>query len=177
MLTNHSGKRVWALVLAAALVALCLFVNNKATAAQPPAPGTNLYQDVMSHKADIPWRDAPATNYPDDACSLINACPASGAAPKVFILPVATIGGHRTARAVYLVKINDSKQPEAVVFEHQTAIDTYFFRVAPDGSVSSVAYLTSGSNWLPIPPENGLASSTFQKDVPEWHAALEKGGK
>jgi len=176
MRTKRFSKCVSALISTAALIALCFLLSNKPAVAQPPAPGPNLYQDVMSHKGDIAWRDAPATNYPDDACNLINACPASGA-PKVFILPTTVIGGHRTARAVYLVRTSDPKQPDAVVFEHQTASDTYFFCVAPDGSVSSVAYLSSGSNWLPIPPENGLASSTFQKDAPDWHAALTKGGK
>ncbi|HTZ73388.1 MAG TPA: hypothetical protein VMB47_05680 [Candidatus Aquilonibacter sp.] len=171
MLTNRFSKCVSALISAVALISLCFLLSNPAVAAGP-----NLYQDVMSHKADIAWRDAPATNYPDDACNLLDACSAGGA-PKVFILPTATIGGHRTARAVYLVKISDPKQPEAVIFEHQTAGDTYFFRVAPDGSVTSVAYLATGSGWVPVAPENGLASSTFQKDAPDWHAALEKGGK
>ncbi len=159
-----------------AMAAAGIFLGSGTTAAGQPAPaGTNLYKDVMSHKADIKWQDAPAANYPDDACNYLKACSADGSAPKVFVLPIATVSGRRTARAVYLVKVSkDPKQPEAVVFEHQTAEQTYFFRVNPDGSILYTAYLEPGKSWLFI--ANQLGQSVFDKDAAEWHAALSKAG-
>lgn len=163
-----------ALVAIAAMAAFGLFLSVGSTAAKPPAPaGTNLYQDVMSHKASVKWQDAPGQNYPDDACSYLKACSADGSAPKVFVLPVATVSGRRTARAVYLVKISkDPKQPEAVVFEHQTTDQTYFIRVGPDGKIMYVTYLEPGKAWLFI--ANQLGQPVLDKDTADWHAALAK---
>jgi len=158
----------------AAMVAFGVFLIAGSTAARPPAPaGTNLYQDVMSHKASINWQDAPAANYPDDACNYLKACSADGSAPKVFVLPIATVNGRRTARAVYLVKISkDPKQAEAVVFEHQTVGQTYFFRVGPDGKLMYTVYLEPGKAWLFI--ANQLGQPVFDKDASDWHATLSK---
>lgn len=157
-----------------AIAAFGLSLNAGGTAARQPAPaGTNLYQDVMSHKAGINWQDAPDQNYPDDACNYLKACSVDGSAPKVMVLPIATVNGRRTARAVYLVKISkDPKQPEAVVFEHQTAGQTYFFRVEPNGSIMYTAYLEPGRSWLFI--ANQLGQPIFDKDAADWHAALSK---
>ncbi|MGH9575080.1 MAG: hypothetical protein ACRD40_16310 [Candidatus Acidiferrales bacterium] len=161
-----------ALVAVAAMAVFSLFLSTGSKAAEPPAPaGTNLYQDVMSHKASIKWQDAPGQNYPDDACSYLKACSADGRAPKVFVLPVGTVNGRRTARAVYLVKISkDPKQPEAVVFEHQTTDQIYFIRVGPDGKIMYVTYLEPGKAWLFI--ANQLGQSVLDKDAADWHAAL-----
>ncbi len=169
--------RVCARIASFAMVAMAavgLLMNAASTPARQPAPAaTNLYQDVMSHKASINWQDAPAQNYPDDACNYLKACSVDGSAPKVFVLPIATVSGRRTARAVYLVKISkDAKQAEAVVFEHQTADQTYFFRVAPDGSIMYTAYLEPGKAWLFI--ANQLGQPIFNKDAADWHAALSK---
>jgi hypothetical protein len=166
-----ANSAVFAIV---AMAALGLLGSAASAAARQPAPaGTNLYQDVMSHKASINWQDAPAQNYPDDACSYLKACSVDGSAPKVFVLPIATVSGRRTARAVYLVKISkDPKQPEAVVFEHQTADQTYFFRVSPDGSIMYSAYLEPGRSWLFI--ANQLGQPIFDKDAADWHTALTK---
>jgi hypothetical protein len=155
-----------------AVAALAFISNIRKAAANQPAPGgVNLYQDVMSHKSNVKWLDAPATNYPDDACNYLKACSAAGA-PKVFLLPVATVDGRRAARAVYLIKVKDPKQPEAVVFEHQTADEIYFFRVGPDGAILYTAYLERGKPWLLI--ANQLGQSVFNKDAADWHAALSK---
>lgn len=160
-----------------AIVAMAVFgflLTSASTTASPSAPaGTNLYQDVMSHKASIKWQDAPTQNYPDDACNYLKACSADGSAPKVFVLPITTVNGRRTARAVYLVKISkDPKQPEAVVFEHQTTDQTYFIRVGPDGKIMYVTYLEPGKAWLFI--ANSLGQSVLDKDAPDWHTALAK---
>jgi hypothetical protein len=176
METSRLDKKLFSFAAAFAVVAVAVCFSS-AIAIARQAGGVNLYQDVEAHKATIAWQTAPATNYPQDACDIISACTADGAPPKVLVIPTATVDGRKVARAVYLVKIKDAKNPEAVVFEHQTASATYFFRVNPDGSINSVAYLTRGANWLPVATQNGLAVSTFQKDAPDWHATLAKGGK
>ncbi len=162
-------------VATALLFAGGFLLSRASDAAKQAAPaGVNLYQDVMSHEGSLTWVTGSSDNYPDDACGYLDACSASGA-PKVYVLPVATIDGHRVGRAVYLVKTKDPKGP-AVVFEHQTSGQTYFFRVAPDGSILHTAYLERGNVWLLI--ANSLGQPVFNKDAPDWHAALTKtGGK
>jgi hypothetical protein len=168
------NKNLLSFAAAAASIAAGVFFTG-APARARQAGGVNLFQDVMSHKATISWQSAPATNYPQDACDVISACSSDGSAPKVLVIPTATVDGRKVARAVYLVKVKDAKNPEAVVFEHQTASSTYFFRVAPDGSIAAIAYLTRGANWLPVASGNGQAVATFQKDAADWHAQLAKG--
>jgi hypothetical protein len=166
MLFNKNGLALFASLT---FVALCFFLNDASVAANQPAPAVNLYQDVMSHKASINWQNAPAENYPDDACSVIDACSADRSAPKVFVLPSATIDGHRVGRAVYLVKVKGS---EALVFEHQSSSTVYFFRVGPDGNIMKTAYFERGGNWLLI--ANQLGQPIYNKDAVDWQAALDK---
>jgi len=163
---------VCAIAVIACAGAAFLFSGGSVAAKSPAPAGVNLYQDVMAHKASLKWVDAPADNYPDDVCNYLHACSSDGSAPKAFVLPVTTIGGRRTARAVYLVKIKDPKQPEAVVFEHQTALQIYFFRIGPDGNIMSSAYAEPGKQWLLI--ANSLGQPVFDKDAPDWHTALSK---
>jgi hypothetical protein len=173
--TILSGRSTLIFLLAFALLSGVAFLTGASMAANQAAPANvNLYQEVMAHKAGINWQNSPGDNYPDDACTRIAACSADRSAPKVFVLPVTTIDGRRTARAVYLVKTKDPKEPETVVFEHQNASQTYFFRLAPDGSILHTAYLESGKPWLPI--ANQLGQPIFNKDAPDWHAALAKVG-
>lgn len=175
MARTFTGRSV--LVVLSALVLLSVGLNSATVSARQAAPANvNLYQEVMNHKAAINWQNSPADNYPDDACNYLDACSADRSAPKVFVLPVTTVDGRRVARAVYLVKIKDPKQQEAVVFEHQSTRETYFFRLAPDGSISHTAYLENGKAWLLI--ANQLGQPIFNKDVADWRAALAKvGGK
>lgn len=166
-------KHAVCVVAVMACAGAAFLLSGGSVAAKSPAPaGVNLYQDVMAHQASLKWVSAPADNYPDDVCNYLHACSSDGSAPRAVVLPVTTIGGHRTARAVYLVKIKDPKQPEAVVFEHQTAGQTYFFRVGPDGNIMYTAYYESGRSWLLI--ANQLGQPVFDKDAPDWQAALSK---
>lgn len=171
----NRGSSAVVFLSAVALISAGIFVNNGSAAAKQAASANfNLYQEVMSHKAGINWQNAPGDNYPYDACNYLAACSADRSAPKVFVLPVTAINGRRTARAVYLVKTKDPKEPEAVVFEHQSTSQTYFFRLAPDGSISRTAYLESGKPWLLI--ANQLGQPIFNRDSADWHAALAKIG-
>ena len=162
-------------ISACAFAAMCvglLFLGAASAGKQAAPTGVNLYQDVMSRAAAIKWAPAPADYYPDDACRYLDACPAGGSVPQHFALPVATIDGRKVARAVYLVKIKDPKNPQAIVFEHQSASQVYFFRLAPDGSILKSAYLETGGSWLLI--ANQLGQPIFNKDAADWHAALAK---
>jgi hypothetical protein len=173
METSRLTKYSLGLIAGAALAAAC-FMFGEASAAARPAPGVNLYQDVMSHKATLNWQTSPDDNYPDDACNVIDTCSSDGSKPKVFVLPQATIDGRRVGRAVYLVKVKDPKQPEAVVFEHQTASKVYFFRVGPDGNIMKIAYFERGGNWVMV--ANSYGQSTYDADAPAFHDALTKSG-
>ncbi|HEY6465818.1 MAG TPA: hypothetical protein VIY69_07495 [Candidatus Acidoferrales bacterium] len=173
MRTMGVCKHAVCVIAAIACAGAAFLASGGSVAAKPPAPaGVNLYQEVIAHQASIKWVNAPPDAYPDDVCNYLHACSSDGSAPKAFILPVATLGGRRTARAVFLVKIKDPKEPEAVVFEHQTADQTYFFRVGPDGNITYTAYLEPGRSWLLI--ANQLGQPLFDKDAPDWHAALSK---
>jgi hypothetical protein len=168
-------KQMMVVLAAAVLASGCALLAGSRVSANQAAPaGLNLYQDVMSHRAAMTWQSSPDDNYPDDACNVINACSSDRSAPKVSLLPVATIDGHRIARAVYLVKSKDPKQPEKVVFEHQSASQTYFFLIAPNGTIAGIAYLERGSNWFLI--ANQLGQPIYNKDAADWHAALSKSG-
>lgn len=169
---KYNSLRKHVLFAASAALGLAGVLAGASGARQAGSSSVNLYQDVESHKSSLTWKAAPATNYPDDACSVIDSCSSDGSAPRVFILPTATVDGRRVARAVYLVKVKDPKQPEAVVFEHQTVSQTYFFRVGPDGAIQRTVYLETGKPWMAIP--NSLGQSVYGKDAAAWHDALTK---
>jgi hypothetical protein len=175
MKKTRLGDCATVLTSAAALVAVFFLINGVSAAANQSSPAAaNLYQDIMSHKAGMNWQASPDDNYPDDACSVMDACSSDGSKPQVSVLPIATIDGHRVARAVYLVKVKDPKQSPAVVFEHQSASQTYFFRVSPDGSILHIAYLERGGNWMAIAKQ--LGQPIYNKDAVDWQAALAKSG-
>ena len=165
------GYHVLTLSFFGALALIGFLMVPAATVARQAGGQVNLYQDVMSHKGLI-TKDAPPTVYSDSMCKLIDACSADGSAPKAGFLPPATIDGHKVGRAVYLVKTSNPKEPEAVVFEHQTPTTFYFFRLAPDGSIMHTAYGETGQQWVPM--ANSLGQPVLDKDKAEWHAAFLK---
>jgi hypothetical protein len=155
-------------LLAALAVCACL-VGSKTAVGQGAA--VNLYQDALSHKGLI-TKPAPASTYSDSMCKLIDACSADGSPAKYNALPPATIDGHKVGRAVYIVKTSNPKEPETVVFEHQTPTTFYFFRLAPDGSLLHTAYGEMGQQWVPM--ANALGKPVLDKDIADWHAAFNK---
>jgi hypothetical protein len=154
------------LSLFALLTLTCLFASRTAV-----AQAVNLYQDALDHKALI-TKAAPPQNYSDSMCKLIDSCSGDGSAPKYGALPPATIDGHKVGRAVYLVKTTNPKEPETVVFEHQTPTTFYFFRLAPDGTILHTAYGETGQQWVPL--ANALGKPIFDKDIADWHTAFNK---
>jgi len=143
---------------AASIAAGVFFTGAPATARQ--AGGVNLFQDVMSHKATISWQSAPATNYPQDACDVISACSSDGSAPKVLVIPTATVDGRKVARAVYLVKVKDAKNPEAVVFEHRPPAPPIFSASRPTAAsppsptshAAPTGFRSPAATARPLPP-------------------------
>ena len=82
-------------------------------------------------------------------------------------------------RGLFLSGTKDPKNPDAVILEHQTVSDLYFFLVSPDGNLQKAAYIQQGgSMWLPI--ASSLARPVFEKDRNDWHdwiAKLAAAGK
>jgi hypothetical protein len=105
---------------------------------------------------------------------LFKVCEDKGA-PKMATLPRATEGGQPVGRGLFLSGTKDPKNPEAVILEHQTVSELYFFLLSPDGGLQKVAYLQTGSTmWLPI--ASSLARPVFEKDRNEWNDWLMKLG-
>jgi hypothetical protein len=161
-------------------VLLCLFMAVAAAMARQAKPVSpagaqdNLYKDVIDRKAQIPWKPAPVLGIPSDVCQLFRVCD-DKAAPKLITLPRATEGGQPVGRGLFLTGSKDPKNPDAVILEHQTVSELYFFLVAPDGSLQKVAYLQQGSTqWLPI--ASSLAKPVFEKDKNDWHDWIMKLG-
>jgi hypothetical protein len=149
-------------------------VAGQAKPASPAGGPVNIYKDVLDHKAQIQWRPAPLLGIPSDVCQLFRVCEDKGA-PKLTMLPRLTEGGQPVGRGLFLTGAKDPKNPDAVVLEHQTVSELYFFLVAPDGSLQKAAYLQQGSTqWLPI--ASSLAKPVFEKDTKDWHDWIMKLG-
>jgi len=149
-------------------------VAGQAKPASPSGAPVNIFKDVIDHKAQIPWRPAPLLGIPSDVCQLFRVCEDKGA-PKLAMLPRLTEGGQPVGRGLFLSGTKDPKNPDAVILEHQTVSELYFFLVAPDGSLQKAAYLQQGSTqWLPI--ASSLAKPVFEKDRNDWHDWIMKLG-
>ncbi len=135
-------------------------------------PG-NLFKAVVEHKNDIQWRTYNAPKLPEEVCNLFSVCTGEKAEPKVFTLEPATIGGRRVGRGLFLTQAKDAQHP-AVILEHQTTSEIYFFLISSDGSLQKTAYLEQGKPFLII--ANELAQPTFQRDQKDWLVWAEKLG-
>ncbi len=127
----------------------------------------NFLKEVMDHQGQITWITYKTPTLPDDVCTLLSAC--SGPPAKVAALPVATIHGRKTGRALFLTQV---KKQTAIILEHQTLSETYFFQLGPDGSLQKTVYLEPGKTYLVI--ANSLAQPIFQADMKDWQAWVEK---
>ena len=133
----------------------------------------NLFKTVVDHKDDIQWRTYNAPKLPEDVCNLLSVCTGEKAEPKVFTLAPTTINGHKAGRGLFLTQAKDPQHP-AIVLEHQTSMDAYFFLVSPDGKLAKTVYLESGKPFLLI--ANELAQPVFQRDQKDWLDWAEKLG-
>ena len=149
--------------------------SKPSSAANQPA---NLFREVLDHKGQIQWKPAPPPGIPADVCQMFKVCEDKGA-PKVATLPRATEGGQLVGRGLFLSATKDPKNPDAVIIEHQTVSELYFFLVSPDGNLQKAAYIQQGgSMWLPI--ATSLARPVFEKDRNDWRDWIMKlgaGGK
>jgi hypothetical protein len=147
---------------------------GQAKPSSPTNQPTNLFKEVIDHKDQIQWRPAPPPAIPADVCQMLKVCEDKGA-PKLITLPRATDGGQPVGRGLFLSRTKDPKNPDAVILEHQTVSDLYFFLVSPDGNLQKAAYIQQGSSsWMPIAAS--LARPVFEKDRNDWHDWLMKLG-
>ena len=138
----------------------------------PPNQPANLFKEVLDHKGQIQWKPAPPPGIPADVCQMFKVCEDKGV-PKVVTLPRETEGGQPVGRGLFLSGTKDPKNPDAVILEHQTVSDLYFFLVSPDGNLQKAAYIQQGgSMWLPI--ASSLARPVFEKDRNDWHGWIAK---
>jgi hypothetical protein len=141
-------------------------------AKKPSAPQGNLYKEVMDRKEKLRWRDAPTEGIPSDVCEILGVC--AGETPKIVTLPRATEKGQVLGRGLFLTKTSGSPSTEAIVLEHQTVEEVYFFLIAPNGSLSKVAYISRGQSWTPM--ASSLAQPVFERDRKDWLEAIAKLG-
>jgi hypothetical protein len=143
-------------------------------AKQPPAANqpVNLFKEVLDHKDLINWKPAPPPGIPTDVCLMMKVC--EGQVPtKMTSLPRITEGGQPVGRGLFMSRSRDPKNPDAILLEHQTVSELYFFLLSPDGNLQKTAFIQQGgTSWT------SLASSTaepiFEKDRNAWHDAIMK---
>jgi hypothetical protein len=124
----------------------------------------NLTQEILDHKDKVEWRPATNPGLPPEVCSLLKACSGDSAALKFYTLPPATIDGRKVGRAIFLTSV---KGKDALIVEHQTRSDAYFFLLGPDGNFQKAVYYEQGKPFYLI--ANELAQPTFDKDKKDWH--------
>jgi hypothetical protein len=145
-------------------------------AKQPPAGNqpVNLFKEVLDHKSQIQWKPAPPPGIPTDVCLMLKVCEGQEEA-KFAALPRTTEGGQPVGRGLLLSGSRDPKNPEAVLLEHQTVSELYFFLLSPDGNLQKGAYIQQGgSAWLPV--GSAVAGPVFEKDRNAWHEFFMKLG-
>jgi hypothetical protein len=155
-----------------------IFLSGQAKANPSPAgnPQTNLYKEVSAHKGLIKWRPAPPPGIPTDVCLIFKACANDKTGPKLVTLPPATEAGQPVGRGLLLSTSQDTQHPDAVILEHQTVSELYFFLLSPEGALAKTAYAQQGStSWTTI--ANALAQPVFDKDLKEWLDWATKVGK
>jgi hypothetical protein len=90
---------------------------------------------------------------------------------KLAVLPAVTEGGTKVQRGLFLSPTNDKK--EAMILEHRTSGDVYFFLLGADGNIQKTAYIgIGGKSWVPM--SNTLSQPIFAKDKPAWHTWVSK---
>src|SRR6266852_3181284 len=139
----------------------------KANLSPAVSPQVNLYKEVIAHKGLIKWRSAPPPGIPTDGCVVFKACANDKTGPKLVTLPPATEAGQPVGRGLLLSTSQDSQHPDAVILEHQTVSELYFFLLSPDGTLARTAYAQQGSkSWTTV--ANALAQPVFDKDLKDW---------
>jgi hypothetical protein len=156
----NSARFRWGLVLVP-----CFFVVALALQVAGQATSGNLFKDVVERKNDIQWRTYNAPKLPEQVCNLLSVCTGEKEEPKVVTLAPATIDGRRVGRGLFLTQVKDPQHP-AVVLEHQTTSEAYFFLLSPQGNLQRTVYLEQGKPFLVI--ANELARPAFERDKKDW---------
>ena len=143
-----------------------IFLTGQAKANPSPSGNqqANPYKEVSAHKGLIKWRPAPPPGIPTDVCLIFKACANDKTGPKLVTLPPATEAGQPVGRGLLLSTSQDTQHPDAVILEHQTVSELYFFLLSPEGALAKTAYAQQGStSWTTI--ANALAQPVFDKDL------------
>jgi hypothetical protein len=156
------GLQLRGLLLMAGLSAVLFSLPTVAA----PQAQVNVFKEIADKKEAVQWRNAPDTAIPPDVCSMFQAC---NGTMKFVTLPLATEGGTKVGRGVFW---NPANAKQAMVLEHQTYSDVYFFLMSPDGTLLKTAYHETGKAWVPM--GNSLSQPTFNKDKDAWHAWITK---
>jgi len=146
-----------------------MFLAGQAKANPSPSGSeqANLYKQVIAHKGLIKWRPAPPPGLPTDVCVIFKACANDRTGPKLFTLPPSTEAGQPVGRGMLLTTSQDPQHPDAVILEHQTVSELYFFLLSPEGTLARTAYAQQGSrSWTTV--ANALAQPVFDKDLKDW---------
>ena len=136
---------------------------------QLAAQETNLVKDVMAHKGQIDWRNAPAAAIPPDVCDLLQAC---GKEMKVASLKPAMEGGATVKRGMFLTQTGNPKNPEAIILVHYTPNEIYYFLLGPDGNPQKTIYGQYNRPYEAI--ANMLGQPAFNRDKKAWQEWLTK---
>jgi hypothetical protein len=143
---------------------LCAQAGKGAAGAQ-----YNIVKEIMEHKDTLNWKPAP-NGIPSDVCAILQAC---NGPVKVIALPRSTEGGQPVGRGVFLTQ--DDKKADVLVLERQTLVDTYFFLLAPQGTLAKAAYAQVGArSWTEV--GMALGGPIFNKDKLVWHNWASKLG-
>jgi hypothetical protein len=171
MRTNRIHKLLWLAPLAMTIIAWKPLTDLRAQAAKSAAPAVqqvNITKEILDRKDTLNWKPA-ANGIPADVCAILQVCSGTN---KVIAIPVATEGGQKVARGVFLTQ--DQKHADTLVLERQTPSDTYFFLLTPQGTLAKAAYAqVTSKSWLPM---GSLAEPTFDKDKALWHGWASKLG-
>jgi hypothetical protein len=143
-----------------------------------PAPANNhsanLFKEVLNHKEQIQWKSAPPPGIPNQVCLMLKVCQGKEAA-KFVALPRTTEGGEPVGRGLYLSGTGDPKNPDAVLLEHQTMSEIYFFLLSPDGNLEKTGFIQQGDpSWMSL--ASSLAKPVFEKDKTAWLDSVMKIG-
>jgi hypothetical protein len=172
-----SAKSRGTLLLALFFVMTVTLLPKLAGQAKPasaPSQSANLFKEVLNHKGQIQWKSAPPPGIPTQVCLMLKVCQGKEAA-KFVALPRSTEGGQPVGRGLYLSGTGDPKNPDAVLLEHETMSEIYFFLLSPDGNLAKTAFIQrGGSSWMSL--ASLLAKPAFEKDQKAWLDSVMKIG-
>lgn len=104
----------------------------------------NIVKEILDRKDTLNWKLA-GNGIPADVCTIFQVC---NGTTTVIALPRTTEGGQPVGHGVFLTQ--NTKHADVLVLERQTPLDTYFFLLTSQGTLSKAAYAQVNSRaWGP----------------------------